>query len=506
MRKNAFLRFASVAGLLALAASPAAAQFTKYVALGDSLTASFQGLCLVTRHQEASYPNVIAGQLGISDFEQPLFGEGVLTANPAINKCLGFVVIGTSIGVGPVSDQLLPTNSSLARPFDNLGVPGATAGDLTQLTNPNPNGNTANRFAIPIWRNFQGSPLAGTSAVQQAASLHPDLVTIWAGNNDVLGALLSGVVIDGVTMTPDIKFSQDYTAILEGLDPLGATLVTLNIPAVTAVPFGTTIPPVVLNPATGQPVIVNGSPVPLLGPGNFVYPCPGGVPACPVPAGTLVTLQAQPLLQQGFGIPCAVAPLPQCNKPLPDGQFIPPSTLVPGVLLYPNEVEQLSGKVDQLNAIIAERSEAFGALEVDIHAIFNDIKANGYHIGGITLTTTFGTGGIFSADGFHPNNIGQMLVANAVIDRLNAAGNEIPAPNIAQVLFTPDLPPVAAAVGTPDLEELAAWTRHRLFELFPPVAQGVSVLEPRTPVRLPGPRPDEDGTRTVERPGPDRVR
>jgi lysophospholipase L1-like esterase len=495
MRKNAFLRFVSAAGLLALAVSPASAQFGSYVALGDSLTASFQGLCLVGRHQEASYPNVIAGQLGIADFEQPIFAEGPLTANPAINKCLGFVVVGTAIGVGPVSDQLQPTNLALQRPYDNLGVPGATAGDLTQLTNPNPNGNTANRFAIPIWRNFQGSPLAGTSAVQQAASLHPDLVTLWAGSNDVLGALLSGVVIDGVTMTPDVKFAQDYTAILEGLEPLGATIVTLNIPSVAAVPFGTTIPPV-----------IPGTTVPLLGPGNILYPCPGGTPACPVPAGTMVTLQAQPLLQQGFGIPCAAAALPQCNKPLPDGQFIPPSTLVPGVLLYPNEVEQLSGKVDQLNAIIAERSEAFGALEVDIHAIFNDIAANGYHIGGITLTTTFGTGGIFSADGFHPNNIGQMLVANAVIDRLNAAGDAIPAPNIAQVLFTPDLPPVAAALGTPDLEEIAAWTRHRLFELFPPVADGVSILEPRSPVRLPAPRALEDQMRTVERPGSDRSR
>ncbi len=510
MRKNAVCSVAFLVGLLAVV-SPALAQFDKYVALGDSITASFQGLCLVTRHQEASYPNLIAGSLGIGDFEQPLFAEGTLTPNPAINKCLGFVVIGASIGVGPVSDQLAPTNLSLQRPYDNLGIPGATAADLVNLTSANPTGNTANRFAFAILRNnIPGSPLNGTSAVQQAyflmAEEAPNLVTLWIGNNDVLGALLSAVAIEGVTMTPEPIFEAAYAEILATLGPLVATtIVTLNIPDVSAIPFATTIPPVVLNPATGQPLIVNGSTVPLLGPGNTAYPCPGGAPACPLPSGTLVTLQAQALLQQGFGIPCAVAPLPQCNNPLPDGQFIPPSTLVPGVLLYPNEVAAISAKVDQLNGVIADQSAGASAITVDIHAIFNEIRDHGYEIGGITLTSTFGTGGIFSADGFHPNNVGQALVADYIVQALNESEDAgITRPNIAEALFTPDLPPGGSAAVTPDPEEAALWTRRQLFELFPPVAEGVYLLEPRTPIRRPDPRVREDSTRTLERPAADR--
>ncbi len=48
------------AALLALAAAPVSAQFTHYVALGDSLTAGIQGSCLVERNQEASFPAVVA--------------------------------------------------------------------------------------------------------------------------------------------------------------------------------------------------------------------------------------------------------------------------------------------------------------------------------------------------------------------------------------------------------------------------------------------------------------
>ncbi len=203
MKRNPILRAAAALAVLAmLAASPAAAQFDKYVALGDSITASFQGLCLVTRNQNASYPLLISQQLGISGFQQPLFAEGTLTSSAA-NKCLGFVVSGSTIGVGPVSDQLQPTNLGLARPYDNLGIPGATAGDLINITSADPSGNTANQFAYAILRNnFPSSPLNGTNALQQGASLEPDLTTLWVGNNDVLGALLYAVAIDGVTLTP----------------------------------------------------------------------------------------------------------------------------------------------------------------------------------------------------------------------------------------------------------------------------------------------------------------
>ncbi len=39
--------------------------------------------------------------------------------------------------------------------------------------------------------------------------------------------------------------------------------------------------------------------------------------------------------------------------PLPNGQFIPPSTLVPGVLLYPDEVAAIQAYIDAYNSTIA---------------------------------------------------------------------------------------------------------------------------------------------------------
>ena len=88
--------------------------------------------------------------------------------------------------------------------------------------------------------------------------------------------------------------------------------IVTTVADVTSIPFTTTLPPFLTS--GGKLVLVNGAPIPLLGPKG----CPAGVSACPIPNTTLVTLHAAGYLPYGYGIPCAVAPtLPFCNYPLP---------------------------------------------------------------------------------------------------------------------------------------------------------------------------------------------
>jgi lysophospholipase L1-like esterase len=439
MKRMPFRAAFGIAALSALLASPLLAQttFHKYVAIGDSLTAGVEGNCLVTRHQQRSFPKLVADALGISDFQQPLVSERAVTGPTGV--CLGAVVASGAITVGAVSQQGVPTNSTLPRPYDNLGMPGANAADMVDLKVSNPTGNSINRTAAFILRNFAGGPFEGKSAVDEANLLSPDLVTVWAGNNDVLGAAAAGVAIDGVTLTPTALFEAKYTQIMTGIRATGRTVVALNIPDVAAIPFVTTIPPVVVNPTTRQPVLVGGNPVPLLGP-RTTSTCTTA--PCPLPAGTLVTLGASALLAQGIGIP---ATLGGTGQPLPDGSFSPPATLNQGVLLYPDEVDLIRQRVMDLNGRIASIASANGATLVDIHALFNDIVAHGYEAGGgIVLTPAFLTGGVFSADGVHPTNLGYAIVAKEVIQHLNDTGADIELPDISHTLFEPDVPVITA--------------------------------------------------------------
>jgi lysophospholipase L1-like esterase len=439
-------RAAALAGALATLLPPtlhAQTTFHKYVALGDSLTAGVEGGCLVTRHQQRSYPKLVADALGITDFQQPLFSERAVSGPAGV--CLGAVVAGGTITVGAVSQQGVPTNATLARPYDNLGIPGANAADLVDLRVANPSGNTANRFAAAVLRNFPSGPFEGRNAVEEANLLSPDLVSVWVGPNDVLGAALAGAAIDGVTLTPAAAFETKFSQVLTGLSASGRTLVVLNVPEVTSIAFTTTIPRVVVNPATRQPVLVGGNPVPLLGP-RTTDTC--STPPCPLPAGTLVTLGASALLAQGIGIPTALG---GTGQPLPDGSFTPPATLNQGVLLYPDEVALIRLRTTEINSRIATVAAANGATVIDAHALFDDIVAHGYEAGGgIVITTSFLTGGLFSADGFHASNIGYAIVAKEIVQRLNeTSGTDFNLPDLAHTLFEPDVP-VITATGVVD--------------------------------------------------------
>jgi lysophospholipase L1-like esterase len=441
MKKMLFRATAGLGILSALFASPLFSQtFHKYVALGDSLTAGVSGNCLVTRHQQRSFPKLVADALGITDFQQPLLSERAVSGPTGV--CLGAVVAGGTITVGAVSQQGVPTNATLARPYDNLGIGAANAAHIVDLRVANPAGDLANRFAALVLRNFTGGPFEGRNAVEEANLLSPDLVTVWVGPNDIGGGALSGTAIDGVTVTSASVFETKYSEILSGLRATGRTLVVLNVPDLTAVPFATTIPRVVVDPATRQPVLVGGNPVPLLGP-RTTSTC--STPPCPLPEGTLVTLGASPLLAQGLGIP---ASLGGTGLPLPDGSFTPPATVSGGVILYPDEVALIRQRTTEINARIASVAATNGATVIDTHAIFDHIVENnhGYEVGGgIIVTASFLTGGIFSADGFHPTNIGYAIVAKEVVQHINdTKGTDFDLPDLAQAVFEPDAPAITA--------------------------------------------------------------
>ncbi len=147
-----------------------------------------------------------------------------------------------------------------------------------------------------------------------------------------------------------------------------------------------------------------------------------------------MTLPASSLLAQGIGIPVAAG---GTGVPLPHGT-IDATGAHAGVTLYPDEVALLQQRTIEYNEAI----ESFPPnVVVDMYSIFNEIRAHGYHIGGLTLTTSFVTGGIFSYDGVHPSTIGYTIIADAFIQALNESGEtQFPSPDLSRVLFTPNVP------------------------------------------------------------------
>lgn len=395
LRRTKILILALALGLCAGAAF-AQVDFTRYVALGDSLTAGFWSGGLVSTVQANSYPALLYRQATGSStgFEQPLVSK------PGIPAALQLVSLVPSIVIAPAGGQGQPTNLNLPRPYNNLGVPGTRVHDTVATTTGGLND--------LILRN---PAFGNTTALQQALLQKPTFVTLWIGNNDVLAAATSGIVIDGVTLTTLDSFTQDYRTIMANLKGSGAKIAVANIPDVTSIPFVTTVPSFVVNPATRKPVIVNGAPVPLIGPGGRL-----------LTTSDHVLLTAQTDLAKGLGIPAALG---GTNQPLPDGDVLDAA-----------ETAKIQDRINNFNAVIAQAANDAGAALVDANALLRNLAQNGLDIGGVTYTNAFLTGGVFSYDGVHPNPFGYAVVANAFIDAINAKFNaSIPEVDLGPFVF-----------------------------------------------------------------------
>jgi hypothetical protein len=453
------MRIVAIGLVMGLAASPALlaqADLSKYIALGDSLTAGFASGGLMVNYQKDAYPAILARQFGMASFQQPTVSD------PGIPSVMILQALRlTSQGVSPVivpksASTGAPTNATLQGPYHNLGIPGAKVNDL--LTK------TGDIRRLAAGQSTEATVMYDlilrdntTTAIQQAIGAAGTFYTVWIGNNDVLGAVTTGVALDGVTLTPVAAFQTQYATLLGALkqNRPNARIVVANIPAVTAIPFLTTIKPYLINPA-------NGSHIPLIGEQGLLT------------ENDYLTLAASSLIAQGIGVPAAAG---GTGRPLPEGSFDPATgTLTPGVILRAAEVAAIKARHAELNTVIASVASQMGAKVFDANSLFASILANGYVVGGVKLTASFLTGGLFSYDGVHLQNLGNAVLANEMIKFINARfGTAVPEVNLRSYLM-------GAAATTSVLAgstqfSMAAW-QNLLAVTVPELAAGA---------KLPGP-------------------
>lgn len=432
-------RFAAAVLVAALVAVPLFAQrgsadFTTFVALGDSYGAGVSSGSLNERHQVWSWPAVIARQAGLTLCPPNAIATDHCWAQPLVTyPGIGPEYILQSLTVGPVpgSGQGVPVMTTFGRPYNNLSVPGATVGALLAVTGAEPQGPndpTPVVFGRFILRG-QGN------AVAQAAALHPTFIAMWIGGNDFLGSVLSGT---DKALTSAADFKTRYEAVLDQLIAAApnAGMVVGNLPSgagALGAPVISFVPPVLVDPATRQPVLINGQPF-------FFIADLGGGNVAQLPPGSFVLLTALGKLRTGFGLPAAFAAdprfagLPNLGKPLADSD-----------VLTPTEMNAIFARVAEYNTIIQNAASARNIPVADIAGLFNRVAATGgLHIGPFAITKDFVQGGFFSYDGFHLTDLGYLLFANEYIRTINNAyDTEIPVASITQLFadngaFFPD--------------------------------------------------------------------
>lgn len=201
------------------------ADFTTYIALGNSLTSGYADGGVYREGQIASFPEMIAKSMqeagGAAGFKTPLMPEG---------NGSGYLQLvgGAPTGVAPDPNAFASIAST--GPFQNLGVPGARVGNLTQVGYGSSQGN-------PYYTRFAAN--AGATLVGEAAAQNPTFFTLWIGNNDVLGYATSGGDQGGDVITPTAEFQSSLDGILAGMDGASGGAI-VNLPDILGAPYFTT--------------------------------------------------------------------------------------------------------------------------------------------------------------------------------------------------------------------------------------------------------------------------
>jgi lysophospholipase L1-like esterase len=233
--------------------------------------------------------------------------------------------------------------------------------------------------------------------LRQAISLQPKVMSVWIGNNDILGGVTSGTIEVGVTVTP----VSVYSALMDkALDTLlretDAHLFLANIPSITSIPFVTALPRSPFDPASFQAIDTSAR---LL---------------TEEPDVRYVLLPALAALLQGTGLP----------EPLGSGDSLPGD-----LTLTDQEVEEAEALVDGYNAYLEGKATANPdrITIVDVHALLDRVTSG--LIPGLSgkFPLVDSAESVFSFDGIHPNAKGYREVANLFLETMNTAlGEDFP--------------------------------------------------------------------------------
>ncbi|KAF0198762.1 MAG: hypothetical protein FD166_1014 [Bacteroidetes bacterium] len=394
--------------------SAGSADFSKYISVGNSLTAGYADGDLYLTSQNYSYPNIIAQQLklvGGGEFKQPLMFDELGFGNKRVLQivqpldCSGNPDGDPSpmpVLAGGVPDQRNFTSIAANGPYNNLGVPGAKSFHLLL-----PNYGSLN----PYFGRFTTSPLS-KSVIGMAKESNASFFSLWIGNNDVLSYALAGG--EGDAITSQETFEATYTMLLDSLTANGAKGFVGSIPDVTSVPYFNTIP-------YNGLVLVDQTDVDKL---NLLHASIG--------TGIVFNLGQNP-----FIIEDPLAPNGKGMREMVEGELLLLSLPQDSIkcrgwgsqrpiranfVLDINEIELLTDAVGGYNETIKSLADEKGLAYADANTFMKNAKS-GIIFDGMRFSASFIRGGIFSLDGIHLSPRGNAIIANFFIDAINLKYN-----------------------------------------------------------------------------------
>lgn len=404
---------------------------SRYVALGDSITAGYTDGALHYSGQKNSFANLLATQLkaiGGGNFIQPVIERHSVGIGFFGNSRL--ILKNTSKYGFPAISYLAPSgdhsifSSNIYKsqgPFHNFGVPGAKAISLPVSGYGNPLKDPGNYN--PFFARMSSDP-ATASVLSDALKMNPTFFSLFIGNNDILAYALSGGTTDVITPlkgAPGIGFENSMQTLVNALSANGAKGAIANIADITSVPFFTTIPYNGLQLDENEAEILNTkyteegfcftpgtNPFAIIDPGCNSF----GVRLIEKEELILLDIMLDPLKESYLS----------GSLPIPEKHVL---TL--------QKIIEIKEAIKYYNNIIKSIAKDRGLALVDTNALAKTAEKDRFY-NDKERSISYFKRGVYSLDGLHPNSLGHTLIANEFISSINTT-YKTQIPKITNVLF-----------------------------------------------------------------------
>lgn len=392
---------------------------TRYVALGDSITAGYTDGALCYYGQQNTYANLLARQfkyIAGGDFKQPLINLNSVGMGFSGNSCLELKNIAGSVNPNAVSLAYITTqgdfsiflenNYNTDGPFNNMGIPGSKAISIVMENYGSPANGVGNYN--PFFTRMTSNPETAT-ILSDALLLQPTFFSLFIGNNDVLTYALSGGTSDAVTPLKGEAgkgFEESIRTIVNSLINNGAKGAIANLPDLNSVPYFASMPynGLILNERESK--LIND---------KFKL------------QGFHFTKGKNPfIINDSIENPDSIRQIKKGESILLDILFdTNKEDYLCGITAIPKKyILTISDKLKIentikaynkcLKSIAAEKKLAF----VDVNALLKKARTDRIY-NGLQFNFNYKNGGVFSLDGLHPNAYGQALLANEFIKAIN---------------------------------------------------------------------------------------
>ncbi|HEY9196130.1 MAG TPA: SGNH/GDSL hydrolase family protein, partial [Mucilaginibacter sp.] len=293
--------------------------------------------------------------------------------------------------------------------INNYGVPGIKLMHITYA----PYGNLNGYYE----RLLPGNAGTNTTTYLDFVTAKPfTFFSNWLGNNDALGYATSGGA--GDVLTDKAAFSGLYSLLIGKLTANGAKGVVGTIPDVTAVPYFSTITisAILAGVQKANPQVQ----------ALYVNALVSGTTYAPRAATT------KDLVILTFPTSKIGTPVVTPYGTLPYG-LTPYTPIENKYVLDANEVALTQDYVQSYNTTIKSVAAAKGLAVFDAYTFLNDIKLHGMVVNGVSVNSSYISGGLFSLDGVHLTPRGYAIVANEFIKAINSQyGSSIPLADVSQ--------------------------------------------------------------------------